>query len=82
MSDDTDYSDAPTGKVAQIKYSITNLWDDLGRADDPKVGFFVSLILAASGVFVYAAFDEWVAFAGAVWAILNILGPIKWVLNL
>jgi len=82
MTDDSDYSDVPTGKVAQLRYSITNLWDDLGSADDPKVGLFVSVLLALVGVFIYVNFSGWVGFAGVVWAILNLLGPIKWVLGL
>lgn len=82
MSDENDYSDIPSGKRAQLRYSITSLWDDLGNADDPKTGLLVSLILAAVGVWIYVVFDPWVSYVGAVWAILNLLGPFKWVLGL
>lgn len=79
-SDDLDRP-RPTG-LASIRYSIGNLWDEFGSTDAPLLGLVVNLGLAAIGVLVYSQASGAVAFVGAAWAILNVLGVVKWVFGL
>lgn len=65
-----------------LRVSITNLWDEFGRADSPIVGFGLNTLLALVGVSVYLAFTGWVSYVGGVWAILHVLSIIKWVFKL
>lgn len=78
---DTDFH-VPKGKMNQLKYSITNLWDEFGRADSPLIGFLVNGLMIALGIGVYVALSGLAAYVGAVFAILNGLAILKWVLKL
>jgi len=83
MTDDENpYADRPDGKLNQLQYSISNLWDEFGNVDSVGVGLVVNLGLALIGVVIYWQTTGLVAVAGAIWAILNLLGIIKWVLGL
>lgn len=62
-----------------LRYSVQNLWSDFGNTDSVGLGLVINLGLAAVGVLIYAFGSGWVAFVGAVWAILNVLGIVKWV---
>jgi len=68
---------------ANLRLSISNLWDRLGETNTPLVGLAVNLSLAATGVGVALVFtDPVVSTVGAAWAILNLSGIIKWVFGL
>jgi hypothetical protein len=64
---------------AGLRYSIQSLWSDFGNTDSVGLGLVINLGLAAVGVLIYASTSGWLQFAGAVWAILNVLGIVKWV---
>ena len=65
-----------------LRLSISNLWEQLGQADNIIFGLLVNLSMALTGVAIVVLFDGIVAFAGAAWAILNLIGIIKWVFGL
>lgn len=71
----------PDDRLGRLRYSITNLWDMWGRIDSVALGLAINVALALVGVVVYLTTSGWLAFAGAVWAMLNFLGPLKWVLT-
>jgi len=81
MSDDSDF-DVPTRKRDRLTQSISNLWAEFGTVDSVSLGLVVNLGLALIGVVIWWQTTGLVAFAGAVWAILNLAGIIKWVLKL
>jgi len=82
MSDEDEEYDMPTGRVAQLQYSISNLIEDFGQTDSIGLGLVINLFMVAMGIVIWAAFSGLVAFAGAVFAILHILAIVKWVLGL
>lgn len=84
MSDNSEEYEAsiPSGKRAQLEQSIHNLVEWHGRTDSMLFGLLVNLGLALVGVIVYLYADGVVAYAGAVWSLVNLFGIIKWVFNL
>lgn len=85
MSGDSPEEDGvsiPAGKRAQFEQSLRYNLENLGRTDNPWLGLFVNLTLAATGVAIYYHTTGLVAYAGAVWALINLFGIIKWVFNL
>jgi hypothetical protein len=78
-TEDVDVDTPSLTSVAGLRYSIQNLWSDFGNTDSVSLGLVINLGLAAIGVLIYAFGSGWVAFVGAVWAILNVLGIVKWV---
>jgi len=83
MSDDeSDFAEMPSGKVARLKYSINNLWEDFGNVDSIGLGIVINLGLAAIGVIGYVWLSGLVAYVALVWAILNVLPILQWVLGL
>jgi len=82
MSEESDYADMPSGKVARIKYSISNLWDSFGRTDSVGLGVVINLSMIALGVVVYMSTSGIPSYAGAVWAIFNCYPFAKWVFGL
>jgi len=83
MTDDENpYSDAPSGKLNRLKYAISTLWNDFGRADHMIVGLAVNVALSLVGVAVFILTSGVLSYAGAVWAIINILPVVQWVLRL
>jgi hypothetical protein len=72
----------PSGKVARLKYSINNLWDEWGNVDSIGLGIVINLGLAAIGVLGYVWLSGILAYVAAVWAILNVLPVLQWVLRL
>jgi len=68
---------------ANLRLSISNLWEKLGSTDAPLVGLAVSLTLAVPGIIIaLLSSDPVISTVAAAWAILNLLGPIKWVFGL
>lgn len=65
-----------------LRLSITNLWDMFGNTESILIGLLINLSLAATGVAIALLFDGVVAFLGGVWAILNVIGVVKWVFGL
>jgi len=80
--DDSPFEDAPTDKLGRLRYSISTLWDDFGRADHMIVGLAVNVALSLVGVAVFVLTSGVLSYAGAVWAIINILPVVQWVLRL
>ena len=74
--------DIPSGRRAQLAQSISNLIAEFGQTDSVGFGLVVNLGLALLGVVVWWATTGIVSYAGAVWAILNLLGIVKLVLRL
>jgi hypothetical protein len=79
---ESDYADAPDGKFNQLKYSVTNLWDEFGNTDSLGFAFVVNTAMILLGVVVFLTFDGLVSYAGAVWAIFNSYPIIQWVFGL
>jgi hypothetical protein len=68
---------------ANLKLSISNLWDKLGNTDSPGFGLLINLSLAATGVaIVLLVSNPIISLIGAAWAILNLLGVLSWVFGL
>lgn len=82
MTDPDSDVDVPDGGFAQLKYSITNLWQSFGRTDSVLVAFMVNGMLALLGVLVFLTMDGIPSVLGAIWAILNTLPLVQWVLGL
>lgn len=80
MTDDSKL-ELPDGKLTRLKYSITNLWDDLGRTDSAAFGFLVNGGLALIGGVVALFTTGWIQFIAVAWAILNLIPIFKWVLQ-
>lgn len=81
-NDDNPYRDAPDGKLARLRYSISTLWEGFGNVDSVGLGIVINCGLAALGVVVFVATSGLLSYAGAVWAILNIAPVVQWVLGL
>lgn len=64
-----------------LKLSLRNLLEDVGRTDDPLLGLVINLGLASIGVVVYVAAEGVLGIVGLGWAIINFLGVVKWVVN-
>jgi hypothetical protein len=69
------------GKIERIRYSVGNNIERWGQTDSPVYGLLISLALASIGVAAWAVGDGWVAGIGVAWAILNLVGPVKWVMQ-
>jgi len=82
MSEDSDYSGMPSGRIARVKYSIGNLWDSFGRTDSIGLGVIINLSMIALGVIVFYTTSDLVSYAGAVWALFNSYPFVKWVFGL
>jgi len=82
MTEDESAVEVPNSTLAKLRYSITNLWEDYGRQEQIGIAFAVNVGLTIIGTAIYATADGWIAFAGAVWAILHVLAIIKWVVGL
>lgn len=82
MSDDTNpYDGMPSGRLARLKYSISNLWDDFGHVDNLAVGVMINLALVLSGVAIAIGTDGWVSMLGVAWAVLNAYPLVQWVIG-
>lgn len=79
---ESDYSGMPSGRIARLKYSVSNLWDSFGRTDNARLGAIINLSMIALGVIVYFATTGWLSYVGVVWAIFNSYPLIQWVMNL
>lgn len=82
MSDENDKWDIPTGRFAQLQLSISNLWDEFGQTESIGLALVINLGLAALGMIGYVALSGIPSYIAGVWAVLNLLGIVKWVLGL
>jgi hypothetical protein len=80
--EESDYAGMPSGRIARIKYSISNLWDSFGRTDSVGLGVVINLGMVALGIIVYMATTGLLQYAGVVWAIFNAYPLLKWVFGL
>lgn len=64
-----------------LRLSVLNLWDEFGKADDPRVGVVVNCLAAAAGVALWSVSTGWVSYVGVVWALLNIFPVVEWVIR-
>lgn len=85
MTPDTTDDDPPITSLSAIDrlhQSISNLWEEFGSTDSPLFGLVVNGGLASIGVVVAVSTTGVIQFIAGVWAILNLLGIIAWVLRL
>jgi len=88
MSDDK--IDLDNQGLSDLKFSIRTLWDKVGSTDSIGLGIVINVGLGLLGLpFVWIGLNQMagiaglvVAFIGAVWALLNIMPVIQWVLGL
>lgn len=79
---ESDYSDIPDGKLNQLKFSISNLWDEYGHTDTLGLAFVINAGMILLGVLVFVLTTGWLSYAGAVWALFNSYPIIQWVFGL
>lgn len=81
--DDTNDYDGVGGmsKLERIRYSASANIERWGQTDDPKIGAVVSIALAIPGVLLWYWTSGVPAALGVAWVIINLLGPIKWVMT-
>jgi len=68
----TDEDTIPTGKLARLRYSISNLKTEFANTDNLVVGTLINLTLALLGIAVFLMFDPWLSYVGTVWAIMHV----------
>lgn len=81
MGGDIDWEDVPDTRTGQIRYSVTNLWDEFGHTEHLGLALVVNCGLAALGALVWWRTSGIVAFVGFVWMLINLLGVVKWVIE-
>jgi len=67
--------------LSDLRLSLENLYDDFGSTDNPLLGLVINLGLASIGVVAYLELGGVAAIAGLLWAIINVLGVVKWVIG-
>lgn len=67
--------------LSDLRLSLENLIEDFGSTENPLLGLVINLGLAAIGVVVYLELSGIIAIAGLMWAIINVLGVVKWVIG-
>jgi len=85
MSDEdtqTPYDGMPGGKIAQLRYSISNLWDDFGQTDSLSLALIINTGMILLGLLVFLAFDGCASYVGGVWALFNAYPIVQWVFGL
>jgi len=65
-----------------LRSQLGTMLATLGRTDDYALGLTINAITIALGLGVYAWTSGWLAYAGAVFAILGVLGIVSGVLRL
>lgn len=68
--------------LSDLQLAISNLWDEFGSTDNIGLALVINGGLAAIGVIAWLALDGVAAYAGLVWAIINLSGILKWVFRL
>lgn len=68
-------------RLSDLRVSLENLIHDFGSTDNPFLGLVINLGLASIGVVVYLEFGGLAAIVGLMWAIINVLGVVKWVIG-
>lgn len=69
-------------RLGELKLSIRNLIAEFGHTDNLLFGVLLSIALALPGVAVWFLLSGWVAWIGAVWALLNLLPILQAVMQL
>jgi len=67
--------------LENLKLSISNLFDEFGSADT-QLAIVINLGLASIGVVLWLVASGWLAWVGAIWATLNVLPVVQWVIGL
>jgi hypothetical protein len=75
-------SPAPDSSLGKLKFAITNLWDRFGQQDQIGVALAINMLFTVFGILVYIWAEGWIAFIGAVWAILHVIAVVKWFIGL
>lgn len=65
-----------------LRLSIANLWDSFGSSDNILLATGINAVFIALGAAVWYLTTGFLAFAGAVFAIISALGILKWVIGL
>lgn len=65
-----------------LKLSLSNLIHEFGSSESIGFALVINLGLAAIGVAVYLGTSGLLSFVGGLWAIINLLGIVAWVLRL
>lgn len=85
MTDDEHANDydgvGAMNKLERIRYSASANIERWAKTDDPKIGVAVSLALAIPGVLLWYWTSGIPAALGVAWVIINLLGPVKWVMG-
>lgn len=67
--------------LSDLRISLKNLHEDFGSTENPLLGLVINLGLASIGVVIYLEVGGIGAIAGLVWAIINLIGVVKWVIG-
>lgn len=68
-------------RLSDLRYSLENLYEDFGSTENPLLGLAINLGLASIGVVAYLELSGVAAIVGLLWAIINVLGVVKWVIG-
>lgn len=73
MSDD---EAIPTGKLAQLKYSVSNLWDEFGNVDNLVTGTLINLAIGLPGLAGWLMIDHWLSVVGLLWFLMHVVAIV------
>lgn len=78
--DDNGFEHDPTSRSG-LKYAISNLIHQFGTLDNISLAIIINVFFFSVGVVLFYILSGWLSFVAGVWAILNILPVIQWVLQ-
>lgn len=64
-----------------LRLSIATLWDSFGSSDNILLATGINAVCIALGAAVWYSTTGFLAFVGAVFAIISALGILKWVIG-
>lgn len=71
----------PTTTTGKLRFIIGNLWSNVGQTSI-GIGILINTSLCLVGLVAFWLTTGWLSYVALVWAILNILPVIQWVLGL